>query len=100
MNVGDLMRERDRLLAVIEEAKGAKFKLKQINVLITMYGDKDNVELVSGPLVHCDKCNLDFKGKQGMGIHNRMVHGIAPPPRKKPGPATRAKNKAAEAGGK
>lgn len=46
MNVGELLRERDRLLGVIEEAKSARSKLKQINVLIAMYGDAEHVELL------------------------------------------------------
>jgi hypothetical protein len=49
MNVGELLRERDRLLGVIEEAKSARHKLKQVNILIAMYGDdpKVNVDAVT-----------------------------------------------------
>jgi hypothetical protein len=43
MNVGELLKERDRLLGVIDEAKTARAKLKQINTLIAMYGDERNV---------------------------------------------------------
>jgi hypothetical protein len=45
MNVGELLRERDRLNGVIEEAKTARIKLRQINVLIAMYGTDEKVSL-------------------------------------------------------
>jgi hypothetical protein len=47
MNVGELLRERDRLLGVIQESKVAKQRLRQLNVLIAMYGDDDKVDLIA-----------------------------------------------------
>lgn len=46
INVGDLMRERERLLGVLDEAKIARSRIRQINVLVTMYGDDKKVSLV------------------------------------------------------
>ena len=81
MNVGELLRERDRLLGVIDEAKSARSKLKQINVLIALYGDaRDVIEPTSNgsaPTVACNLCDAGpFKGKQGLSLHQRLVHGI------------------------
>ena len=90
MNVGELLRERDRLLAVLEEAKSARTKLKQINVLIAMYGDAENVDLVStnGHAMTagghdmtceprtCDECgDGPFNGERGVSAHKRRMHG-------------------------
>lgn len=90
MNTGELLRERDRLLGVIEEAKTAKVKLKQLNVLIAMYGDDEKVALngtvpasqaidalpeVNG--LECDVCGGRFKGKGGLAMHKTKAHGIA-----------------------
>jgi hypothetical protein len=88
MNVGELLRERDRLLAVLEEAKSAKNKLKQVNIMIAMYGDASNVELVSpnghtpggkplvGDPIHCEVCDAGpFSGKRGADTHMRRMHG-------------------------
>jgi hypothetical protein len=52
MNAGDLIRERDRLLDVIEEGKSARLKLKRINELITIYAGNDAaVELVKNGII-------------------------------------------------
>jgi hypothetical protein len=77
MNVGALIQERERLLAAIEESKVAKHKLRQVNVLIAMYGDTDNIALIDESIdwKHCAKCDRNFKGNTGIGIHNRLVHG-------------------------
>jgi len=75
------LRERDRLLSVIGEAKTARHKLRQINVLITMYGDDEKVSLValngdhSGELVVCEDCGREFKGSRGLETHQRLMHG-------------------------
>lgn len=76
MNVGELLRERDRLLSVIEEAKTARSKLLQLNRVITMYGDDEKVTLlpVTGDMVTCGKCGEDFK-RRGIGVHNANAHG-------------------------
>jgi hypothetical protein len=90
MNVGELLRERDRLLGILAEAKSAKARLKQLNVLIAMYGDDDKVALngdvpkalsavhvsttPNRPVV-CAKCGETFKGIQGVATHNRIRHG-------------------------
>ncbi len=84
MNVGELLKERDRLLDVIEEAKSARFKLKGINSLIAMYGDDEKVSLnghtpkptSAKEELYCGKCDAGpFKGNQGVGAHNIRVHG-------------------------
>ena len=78
MNVGDLLRERDRLLAVVEEAKSARVKLKQLNVLIAMYGDAEHVELVSSNgtgTATCDECGESFSAGRGLSTHKRTMHG-------------------------
>ena len=91
MNVGELLRERDRLLGVIEEAKTARAKLRQLNIVIALYGDDDKVALngavpksvVNGhvstasknKLVTCAKCGEQYKGVQGLAVHNRIRHG-------------------------
>jgi hypothetical protein len=82
VNVGELLRERDRLLGVIEEAKTAKSRLKQINVLIAMYGDASNIELVTGngksplaPELFCEQCDAGpFVGSRGLSTHVRTMH--------------------------
>ena len=79
MNVGELLRERDRLLAVLEEGKSARAKLKQVNVLIALYGDADNVELVStngALLVECPECGKECKPGVGIAIHRQKAHGV------------------------
>jgi hypothetical protein len=82
MNVGELLRERDRLLGVIEESKSARVKLKQLNVLIAMYGEGENVDLVStngsGMQEVCDLCGDGFKGQRGLVIHKKLTHGVEP----------------------
>lgn len=86
MNVGEWIRERDRLLAIIEEAKTARVKLKQINVLIALYGDDEKVDVngsVPEPVgvyegrVECDICGQAYKGKGGLAMHKNKAHGIA-----------------------
>lgn len=68
MNVGELHRERDRLLGVIEEAKTARIKLKQVNVLLAMYGDGENVDKKFFP--ESELCRVD-------GCTNRQeVRGV------------------------
>lgn len=48
MNVGELLRERERLIGVIQESKVAKQKLRQVDVLIAMYSSGDDaVDLVA-----------------------------------------------------
>lgn len=89
MNVGELLRERDRLLTVIEEAKSARSKLKQVNVLIAMYGDAEHIDLIKNdavatngkpkpaaePLV-CPECNdgKTYNGQRGLTMHNKRFH--------------------------
>ena len=101
MNIGDLLRERDRLLGVIEEAKSARSKLKQINILVTMYGDAEHVELVASSNGHgerkprkdaagtpkeqlfCDECDGGpFNGASGLAMHRHRVHTGRVTPRK------------------
>lgn len=84
MNVGELLRERDRLLTVIEEAKSARSKLKQVNVLIALYGDAEHVDLIKNdPVkangkpkgeVECDECGDSFVGQRGLKTHQRTMH--------------------------
>lgn len=82
MNVGELLRERDRLLSVIEEAKSARAKLKQVNIMIAMYGDAEHVELVSvgngktlPAELTCDECDAGpFVGSRGLNTHKRTMH--------------------------
>lgn len=45
MNIGELIREKERLEGVVKEAAVAKAKIKQLNVLIAMYGDDPKVTL-------------------------------------------------------
>ena len=46
MNVGELLKEKERLEQTIEEAKVAKGKIRQLNVLIALYsGDDESVSL-------------------------------------------------------
>ena len=83
MNVGELLRERDRLKAVIDEAKTARAKLKQVNIMIAMYGDAEHVDLIKGDLaktngaatVECDECGESFVGQRGLKTHQRTMHG-------------------------
>lgn len=89
MNVGELLRERDRLLGVLEEAKSAKSKLKQVNVLIAMYGtaedqaadtwtERREAATNGGPVpLYCEDCadGKPFKGRQGLAVHRIKVHG-------------------------
>jgi hypothetical protein len=81
MNVGELLRERDRLLGVIEEAKSARSKLKQINVLIAMYGESENVDLngeTLAPLAFpCPDCERTFATKHGVSMHRVKTHEYA-----------------------
>lgn len=85
-----LMEERSRLLAIIEEAKAARGKLKVINTLIAMYGETNGKvpsavikRVTSLPthtprpprdLVKCGKCGNSYKGITGLAVHNRHVH--------------------------
>lgn len=83
MNVGELLRERDRLLGVIEEAKSARSKLKQVNILIAMYGDAANVELVgtngNSPGLVCPECGAGpYASKSGYRSHMTLSHGTTP----------------------
>lgn len=89
MNVGELLRERDRLLGVMEEAKSARAKLKQVNVLIALYGMSEDLHLPEGAngtapdLLACEKCDAGpFKGRQGLGLHQRLAHGVPSKARK------------------
>ena len=87
MNVGELLRERDRLLGVLEEAKSARTKLKQVNVLIAMYGTAEDADTWTerreaatngGPVpLYCEDCadGKAFKGRQGLAVHRIKVHG-------------------------
>jgi hypothetical protein len=94
MNVGELLRERDRLLGVIEEAKSARSKLKQINVLVALYGtvqDGPKSENGDGPRtpggkplvgepVYCEQCQAGpYSGERGLGTHMRRMHGSETP---------------------
>ena len=78
MNVGELLRERDRLLSVLDEAKSARSKLKQVNVLIAMYGDPPNVDHVAtngAAMVQCPECGAGpYKGRQGLSMHEHRIH--------------------------
>jgi hypothetical protein len=92
MNVGELLKERNRLLGVIDEAKTARVKLRQLNTLITLYGDSEHVDvsahvpssaLTNGhkptkavKQLYCGKCDEGpYKGVQGLAMHNYRVHG-------------------------
>lgn len=75
MNVGELLRERERLQGVIDEAKTARFKLKQVNVLIALYGDGEATNGAAPVMAECPKCGKEVKA-QGLGIHQRRTHGI------------------------
>lgn len=73
--VGELLKERERLLSVIEEGKRAGPKLKQINVLIALYGDGENVSLLDEVPVKqelwCGVCDAGpFRGVQGVATHH------------------------------
>jgi hypothetical protein len=71
MNVGELLRERERLLGVMEEAKAAKGKLRQVNLLIAMYsGNDEKVELInSGAMLASEFCLFgDGKPVKNRGI--------------------------------
>jgi hypothetical protein len=59
MNVGELLRERDRLLGVIDEAKTARHKLRQINVLIAMYGEDEKVTVKTPDKATCGYPNCN-----------------------------------------
>ena len=84
MNVGELLRERDRLNGIIAEAKTARSKLKQINVLIAMYGEAENVGLVTAdangralsetPLA-CEVCGQTYASRSGLSNHVTRQHG-------------------------
>jgi hypothetical protein len=77
VNVGELLRERDRLLSVIDEAKSARSKLKQVNVLIAMYGDAANVDLVTtnGKVLTCEECGAGpFENPGGLSNHVTRKH--------------------------
>jgi hypothetical protein len=96
MNVGELLKERDRLLGVLEEAKTCRSKLKQVNRLIALYGDSDHVP-VTAPVptpkpgfdtigrrippkqkvkTTCPKCpGKTFSGPSGLLMHTNRVHG-------------------------
>ena len=77
MNVGELLRERDRLLGVMEEAKSARAKLRQVNVLIALYGDAAvSNGSPPGDLVACPECGKEVKPGIGLGIHQRKAHNI------------------------
>jgi hypothetical protein len=81
VNVGELLRERERLQGVIDEAKTARFKLKQVNVLIALYGDGEAPgENGAAPaaLVTCAKCGAEYKGVRGLSMHNTKTHGGKP----------------------
>ena len=86
MNVGALIQERERLLGVIEEAKSAKAKLKQLNAVIAMYGDEENISLLPDidlmANIPCPKCDRKFKNKMGLGGHLRKAHGVVSQTRK------------------
>ena len=88
MNVGELLKERDRLQGVIQEAKTARYKLKAVNGLIAMYGDDPKVSVDAPVPIHstqtngnkpglyCGKCEAGpYKGAQGLGTHNAKIHG-------------------------
>jgi hypothetical protein len=76
INVGELLKERDRLQAVIEEAKIARSRIRQINVLVTMYGDQENVTVVVAKYVKCPKCGKsDLRGRAGLSVHDHKMHG-------------------------
>lgn len=80
MNVGEMLRERDRLLGVIDEAKTARVKLKQLNVLIALYGDGAAVEPgtngAPAPKLPCEQCGAGpFAGQRGLDTHMRRIHG-------------------------
>lgn len=77
INVGDLLREKERLQGVIEEAKIARSRIKQINVLVTMYGDAENVPVatpVQAKYVKCPKCGKEVK-QRGLTVHDKQMHG-------------------------
>jgi hypothetical protein len=97
MKLTELQRERERLLAVIEESKTARVRLRQIDVLITMYGDEVKV---ADPRV-CRRCQRTFKGEAGLKRHEATAHkspgprsGRKRPPAKKAATRTKAKPKA------
>lgn len=84
MNVGFLIQERDRLLAVIEEAKSAKVLVKDLNRLITRYGAANITNGTITPVsvpgdVPCDQpgCDRVFENRHGLAMHKRKAHGIA-----------------------
>jgi hypothetical protein len=84
VNVGELLRERDRLTGVIAEAKTARARLKQLNVLIAMYGDAPNVALVtadangralSETALVCEVCGKSYASRSGLNNHVTRQHG-------------------------
>ena len=82
MNVSELLRERDRLHGVLQEAKSARSKLKQVNVLIAMYGTPEDVAATNGhaepgPGDLCPECGAGpFKGYNGLAMHRLRLHGV------------------------
>ena len=85
-----MLRERDRLMGVIKEAKVARAKITQLNKTIAMFSD-DNVTLLDDAKitrlpakalksrytkVKCPKCRKEYLGPQGLGAHMRSAHGV------------------------
>lgn len=86
MNVGELLRERDRLLGVMEEAQSARAKLKQVNVLIALYGTAEDGAAVATngtappEALACDQCGAGpYRGQRGLDTHMRRMHGDETP---------------------
>lgn len=87
MKMGEeLLRERERLLVKIEEGKQAAVRLKQVNVLIAMYGD----DIVPGDdATTCPRCpGKTFKGEKGLRHHQSLSHKAKPRARVRKRPAT------------
>lgn len=45
MNVGELLKERDQLMQDLKDVPAKRNKLKQLNVLIALYGDDEKVSV-------------------------------------------------------
>jgi uncharacterized C2H2 Zn-finger protein len=92
MKMGEaLQQEREALLAQIERGKEARVRLRQVDILLTMYGDD-----VTPPedAKTCPRCpGRVFKGEKGLRHHRAVAHKVKAKPkarvRKRPATSTR-----------